>query len=323
MTTATRRGRGAPKGLQNKTLLKIGAICEIATRIQPCNVRALAYQMFNRKLIDSMSDNNVDNVGQWCKKAREHGFLSWDWIVDETRQEECVATWEDPEAYAETVQKAYRRNKWQDQPTHLMVWCEKSTVAGTLRPVLRKYEVPFQLTHGYSGATPVWDAARANLGRKQKTLILYVGDYDPSGMGMSEVDLPRRLWRYSTNSPAENEDIDPAFARMDLRESIGLEIRRIALVKADTIALGAATSFPASDKKKDSRYPWFVENYGHWCWELDALDPNVLRDRVEEAILDELDIEIWNRYVDVEEREREFFIDHCRTWKNISRPAGE
>jgi hypothetical protein len=40
-------------------------------------------------------------------------------------------------------------------------------------------------------------------------------------------------------------------------------------------------SFPASDKKKDPRYGWFVENFGDRCWELDALDPNDVRACVE------------------------------------------
>ena len=40
-------------------------------------------------------------------------------------------------------------------------------------------------------------------------------------------------------------------------------------------------SFPATDKRKDPRYKWFVRNYGKRCWELDAMDPNDLRACVE------------------------------------------
>ena len=32
-----------------------------------------------------------------------------------------------------------------------------------------------------------------------------------------------------------------------------------------------------------------MRNYGKKCWELDAMDPNDLRDRVEEAIKDEIE----------------------------------
>ena len=50
-----------------------------------------------------------------------------------------------------------------------------------------------------------------------------------------------------------------------------------------------------TDKRKDSRYLWFIRNYGFRCWELDALSPEVLRDRLEEAIRAEIDWEAWRR----------------------------
>jgi hypothetical protein len=232
-----------------------------------------------------------------------------------------VATWRDPAAYARAVQDSYRRNKWADQPKHVSVWSEKATVAGTVRPVLEQYEVPFQVLHGWSGATPVWDAAQANLDRGKETLILYIGDYDPSGLYMSEADLPKRLARYSSDPSDKDIDLEDALAEL---EGIELEIRRIALTRADTEALGPATRFPASSKagtsakKGDSRYGWFVRNHGHWCWELDALSPNVLRDRLERAIVAELDADAWDRYVRVEAAEREAIVATCRAWGSMS-----
>jgi hypothetical protein len=305
-----RKGRGRAKA----TISLISTIVEIAESIQPCSVRALAYQLFNRRLIRSMGKDDTQKVSRLCLIAREEGSLPWEWIVDPTREEQKVPTWADPKAYGRAVQDSYRRNKWAGQPVHVSVWSEKSTVEGTVRPVLEKYEVPFQVLHGWSGATPVWDAAQANLRRHQRTLILYIGDYDPSGMGMSEIDLPQRLARYSSNDPSS--EIDPELAGRALAE-VRLEIRRVALTRWDTVALGAATRFPASDKKKDSRYKWFVRSYGDWCWELDALSPNALRTRLESAIADELDRESWDRYVHAEEVELESITRTCRTWTSI------
>jgi hypothetical protein len=290
----------------------------IAEVIQPCSVRALAYQLFNRKLIPSMEQKNTRRVSELCVIAREEGAMPWEWIVDPTRAEQQVATWDDPAAYGREVQHSYRRNKWLAQPTHVSVWSEKSTVEGTIRPVLEQYEVPFQVLHGWSGATPVWDAAQANIERLQNTLIIYIGDYDPSGMYMSEADLPQRLARYSSNEPS-NKKNGLEWARQELSE-VRLEIRRIALTEADTVALGEATRFPASDKKKDARYKWFVQHHGRWCWELDALSPKVLRERLEQAIVAELNVEAWNRYVLVEEAEREAIIATCEAWGSISVP---
>jgi hypothetical protein len=316
----TRRGRGRAAA----TLFLIGKIVEIAREIQPCNVRAIAYQLFVRKLIPSMELRHTRKVSELSVIAREEGMMPWEWITDATRAEQEMPTWENPAAYAEFVQSFYRRNKWLPQPTHVSIWSEKATIEGTIRPVLEKYEVPFQVLHGWSGATPVHDAAMANLNRLQNTVILYVGDYDPSGMYMSEVDLPQRLARYSSCDPS-NKKIDLDWARRGLAK-IRLEIRRVALTEADTVALGVATGFPASDKKDtgdkkgDSRYKWFVQNHGDWCWELDALSPKVLRDRLERAIISELDKASWNRYTRVEKAEREAIIKTCQTWGSIPVP---
>jgi hypothetical protein len=154
-------------------------------------------------------------------------------------------------------------------------------------------------------------------------LILYIGDYDPSGMYMSEVDLPQRLARYSSNAPSEKAGLEWSLrALAELR----LEIRRIALTEADTSMLGRPMRFPASDKrgnskkKGDSRYDWFVRSHGHWCWELDALSPNVLRERLEKAIIEELDMEAWERYRRVEEAEREANTATRQAWASIPVP---
>jgi len=287
---------------------------DIAAEIKPCSVRALAYQLFNRKLIPSMSKNCTATVSRLAVIAREEGRLPWDWIVDSTRQEEKVFTWDNPEEYADTVQRAYRRNKWDDQPKHISVWSEKSTVEGTLRPVLEKYEVPFQVLHGWSGATPVWNAAEGNLHRVQNTLILYVGDFDPSGMAMSELDLPRRLARYSSESPMEEISVARAWVAMG---QVGLNLRRIALTNEHIIELGEDSRFAADSKSKDTRHEWFVRHYGQWCWELDALSPVDLRQCVAEVIEAELDHEAWDRCVQVEEAEREVIISTCESWRSI------
>ena len=48
--------------------------------------------------------------------------------------------------------------------------------------------------HGFSSATIVHDISQDDDGRP--LIMLYVGDFDPSGMFMSEVDLPKRFAEY-------------------------------------------------------------------------------------------------------------------------------
>ena len=108
---------------------------------------------------------------------------------------------------------------------------------------------------------------------------------------MSERDLPERLEKYGGDH---------------------VTIKRIALMKSQTRGL---PSFPASDKKKDPRYDWFVANYGKRCWELDAMDPNDLRDCVEQAILEHIDQEACDRCRIVVKAEKESLRTVLDKWK--------
>ena len=72
---------------------------------------------------------------------------------------------------------------------------------------------------------------------------------------------------------------------------VGFSFKRIALTLDDTRTL---PSYPA--KKTDTRYGWYVRNYGDQGWELDAMDPNDLRNRVREHVEAFIDPVAWERH---------------------------
>ena len=73
-------------------------------------------------------------------------------------------------------------------------------------------------------------------------------------------------------------------------------------------------SFPAADKRKDPRYKWFGANYGDRCWELDAMDPNDLRDCVEKAIKELIEPVAWQRCEVVNKAEQESLKTILEKW---------
>jgi hypothetical protein len=296
------------------------AVSTILAEIQPASVRAVCYQLFNRGLIDSMEKRSTNRISGLLTRAREDGVVPWEWIVQEGRSVERVSTWDDPAEFARTVMGAYRRDKWTAQPRRLMVVSEKGTVRGTLAPVLDAFEVDFLPVGGYSSSTRVHDLAQS-ASAAHPLLVLYLGDYDPSGMGMSVQDLPRRLASYADhpNAPTREDTrlwTDEQVA--DFLDAVGLEFRRIALTAADGRALGRPLGFPASEKEDDTRYHWFVDHYGRRCWELDAMSPVDLRARVEAAIEAEIEPMAWNRYVHAEQVERESIETSVAQWNRIS-----
>lgn len=279
------------RGMARQSLDLIAAMYTAAEAAQPITGRGIGYKLFTAGHIPSMGRSDMQRVYRLLKEARERGIIPWDWIVDETRELERRPSWNDPAAFVATVSRAYRRDFWDQQPKRVEVWSEKGTVRGVLAPVLDEHGVGFRVMHGFSGATTVYDVAQDDDGRP--LIILYVGDYDPSGMFMSEHDLPDRLKNYG------GEHVD---------------LVRIALRREQ---LEGLPSFPASDKHKDPRYKWFVGRFGDRCWELDALDPNDLRVLVRAAIRDQIEPTAWNRCADVEIAERESLRTVLDSWNAL------
>jgi hypothetical protein len=65
----------------------------IAEACQPITGRGVGYKLFTKGLIPSMSRRDMNSVYRLLKEAREEGTISWEWIVDETRELERVPTW--------------------------------------------------------------------------------------------------------------------------------------------------------------------------------------------------------------------------------------
>jgi len=155
--------------------------------------------------------------------------------------------------------------------------------------VLDRYAVGFRVMHGFSSATAIYDVCQDDDGRD--LIALYVGDFDPSGLFMSEEDLPARLSNY------DGEHV---------------KLRRIALTRKQVSGL---PSFPATDKRKDPRFKWFRANYANRCWELDAMDPNDLRNCVKGAIRGLIEPVAWQRCEIVNRAERESLKTILEKWR--------
>jgi hypothetical protein len=292
MTGAEYFGTGSKKGrgMAQRSLDLIQAMFDAAEAAQPITGRGIGYNLFTAGLIPSMETKEMARVYRLLKEARERGIIPWEWIVDETRSLERVSTWDDPDEYARCVARCYRRDFWNQQPVRVEVWSEKGTIRGVLGPVLDEYAVGFRVMHGFSGATTVHDVSEDYDGRE--LIALYVGDYDPSGLYMSEEDLPNRLDKYDGDH---------------------ITVERIALTVDQVDDL---PSFPVTDKRKDPRYHWFRANHGTHCWDLDAMDPNDLRDCVEEEIKDLIEPTAWQRCDEVNRAEQESLREYLKNWRS-------
>jgi hypothetical protein len=271
------------RGRSQRSIELIDAMYEICEEMQPITGRGVGYKLFSRGLIPSMHTQEMAKVYRLLRIAREEETIPWEWIVDESRSLERRSQWAHPLDFLDCALRGYRRDFWDQQPVRVEVWSEKGTVRGVLAPVLDHYGVGFRVMHGFSSATTAYEIAQDDDGRVLHAL--YVGDYDPSGLYMSEQDLPSRVKEYGGDH---------------------VTIKRIAITRKQTSNLPA---FPAASKKRDPRHAWFTKNYGQECFELDAMDPRKLRATVENAIRKLIEPEAWARCERINAAERASLAD--------------
>lgn len=270
------------------------AILDIVAERHPITVRGVCYALFTRGLLPDMSVNSTGKISRVMTRMRETDALLWTWIVDGSRSIQSISQWKDPTAIIRAAIGQYRRDNWQDQPVRVEVWSEKSTIGGVLEPVLGELGCTFRVMKGFGSFTAVRQAAEDSieLPDDRDAVALYIGDWDPSGLYMSEVDLPARLTRYGSR----------------------WSFRRIALVRND---LDRLPHFATDTKRDDARTPWYLKNTTAdpaMSWELDAMDPNDLRERVRSEIESHMDMDAWQHARRVEAVEKESMQDFHAEW---------
>lgn len=294
MVTATmnetpKRKRGRPPGRMPQTQALMDEAVALLKILQPTTVRGVCYALFVRKLIPAMAKKQTDKVGDLLKVAREEEIVPWSWVVDDGRPLELNLGWDDPDEFVEVLFDGYTRDRWQDQPERVIVVSEKGTVGGVIRPVTKKYGVPFAVYKGFGSATALHDLAERSVSDHRPLTIVYVGDFDPSGRYMAEKDIPGRIKKYGGQAAVEIVAVTPE-------------------------QISGLSTFPVIEKESDSRYGWFVEHHGETCAELDALPAPELRSLVETAILDHIDLNSWERSGSTEAAERASLKDFFAAW---------
>jgi hypothetical protein len=259
-------------------------------------LRQLYYQFVSRGLIPN-NDREYKKLGSVIADGRESGLIDWNAIVDRTRYIRRQPHWESPHEIVAACASQFNLDKWEDQPKYVEVWIEKDALIGVIEGVCQENDVPFLACRGYASASEVWNAGRNRMksaARRGKDIqVFYLGDHDPSGIDMTR-DVRDRLRRY-----AESDDI---------------EVTRLAL-NMDQVEEHEPPPNPT--KMTDSRASWYVDQFGDECWELDALDPILIRDLIQSAIDGCRDEELWNDAVERQSKCRSDLEKVAGKWDSI------
>lgn len=257
-------------------------------------LRQIHYQFVARDLYEN-TQANYKRLGNILDAARKAGLVDWDAIEDRTRILRRVPVWDGPEEALERIKTNFKLDPWDEQPKlrRIEVWVEKDAAVGIVQPTCDKLRIPYFSCRGYSSSSGLYEAGKRlasyhNAG--YETIVLYLGDHDPSGVQMTEVSEER--------------------VEMYARHQI--DFRRIALTLPQVEEFSPPPNFA---KETDSRTKWYVERFEtEECWELDALSPRtvdkIIRDQVEPLI----DEKAWSATMAKEEEHRAVLAEIISDW---------
>lgn len=254
-------------------------------------LRQLYYQFVSRDLIPN-NQREYKKLGDIIGNARQAGLIDWYSIKDRGRVLRGTSFWDSPDQIIAAAANGYRTDRWAlSQRYHVEVWVEKEALVDVIGRAAQTWDLNYFACKGYTSESAMWEAAQRLLRRERDgkgTVILHLGDHDPSGIDMTR-DIQDRLRRFRA----------------------GTIVKRLAL-NMDQVDEYQPPPNPA--KMSDSRAEGYVAEYGDESWELDALDPALLNRVILDAVEPYLDMPAWDEATADWETELESLRKIQRNW---------
>lgn len=252
------------------------ALPDIVKAHAPINVRGCLYKLIDAGVLTDKDDVNL--VSNVLVELREQGIVDPDDIVD------IRGTIQRPAGYSGLPQGLrsfnYRRDPWIGLGTRVVVGIEKAGLGDVVWPVCQEFHVPLIVPGGYGSYTLCYDTAKHIEEHDGETIVLYWGDFDPSGLCIDEA-FQRRLRELAPRS-------------FFTFERVGLWKPDITTHKVRTHAVN----------RNDRQSPKFIGKHGDQAADLDALDPRTLRSWVEAKIREHISDEDLARTLAAETEDR-------------------
>jgi hypothetical protein len=277
----------------------------------PLSVRQVHYKLLNKPPLTQTTKKKsnrwrykndlacYNKLSSLLVSARYHGDIPWEAIDDSTRDSQ---TYDDSMDIGEFVEDEvshflhegkFRRNRQEGQPNHVELIVEKNTLLNILRDVAGDFHIPLTATRGYGGPS-LWHEIEKRYNDKladhegpndPKCILIIVSDHDPEGLNLAD-DAVRSL--------RDNHDVEVIAARP--------------AITVDQVNLYKLPSNPA--KETSPRFAEYVKRTGtKRCWEVEALEPDVLRQCVHDEILKAVDVDQLNAVQEREAQERRDIAD--------------
>lgn len=242
-----------------------------------CTLRQAYYRLVAEGLIPHTAPAYRRLSARLAQARRERQFPD---LVDPLREVHVSPAWPDATAFLREAADWFALDRTAGQASALYVACEKDTLRAQLTGWLQEIGVPVLVVRGFGSQSYVQVVRQRAARDPRPNQLLYLGDFDASG---SDIE---RDWVERTGCWASVE-------RILLTHD---QVREHGLV-------------PAEGKAGDPRWPAFARRH-HLDparpvqWEVEALDPVVLRRLVLAAVAPHIDRAVLETRIAEEERQR-------------------
>ncbi len=228
-------------------------------------LRQLYYQFVSRDLI-SNNQQSYSRLGSIISDARLAGRVSWTAIEDRGRGCNTPFIQGDVSAVLDGIEYHYSPDLWEGQEHYVEIWVEKEALANVVQRPSDRWQVPYLACKGYLSQSEAWRSSNRfrEADRDGKTChLIHLGDHDPSGIDMTR-DNYDRMFLFGAS----------------------VQVHRVAL-NFDQVEEYSPPPNPT--KMTDSRAENYLAEFGHTCWELDALQPPVIEGILNKKIAEFVD----------------------------------
>ena len=265
------------------TRLAWDAILEEATEIvDTYDTGVTLRQLFYRLVAAQVLPNTTSaykGLSSKTAEARRNGTFPD--LIDRGREIHRAGSFTSPESALSWLTARYRRDRTEGQDVSVYIGVEKAGLVMQLTSWFGELGIPILALGGYSSQTYVDEVSEDVYDRGRPAVLLYAGDFDPSG-----------------------EDIDRDFVA---RTGCFDTVVRVAL---DASQVTAYDLPPAMGKGTDSRASRFIARHGTLVQvELDALPPDVLEQLYRDALLPFWDESVYEAVIAREADERQALED--------------
>jgi len=246
-------------------------------------LRQLYYQLVARDFIPNRVQE-YSKLSSVLVDARMNGLTDWGMIEDRIRKPHLLYWVRDIQDAINDTVRYYRLNRQEGQKNCIEIWTEKDAVSNILKRVSQYFHLRLMINRGYSSCSAMKEAFDRLRLSNRKTIILYIGDHDPSGLDMIR-------------------DVDSRLAEFGLDN---FEVIHVALT-ADQIREFSPPPNPA--KITDPRSRWYISEFGSESWELDALKPGDLERIVRNIAEEYIDLNLFESMVQKEKEDKEKLME--------------